>query len=400
MLGTLFLLSCGDTSKKISENNSVLSGPLKLPYIFDIERSLKKDEPILLSNIGKELEYIPLETNPNSLMGQILRIQFTSDFIFVAAYPSKGLLQFDRNGKFIKQIGSQGRGPGEYIGGSMFCIDEKSEKIFIMSCWSNCEILEYNFNGEYIKSYNQPYEVDDFLVYDTIGFVFKIADYYPPAANVTPGAIDHSFLENNLIITDFTSNQLLKIKRYFIRNSNLGGNAPAFYFLNNKLHYQQFGVDTLYILNNNKLNPYIVFDLGKKKMDPNLVFTQSNFDDVNKKIENDLWIRTIVENKNNLFVKLNLGLSDSSKYCIYNTQTSQTTMQKGVGIKNDLDEGPDFWPKYVFKDSILVDYIDANKFVTMIHDMKFKKLKNMNASQNERLISLTETSNPILMILK
>lgn len=396
----IFLLpSCVNNSNR-SINDDGMKKASDSAYFIEIEKNLKREKPVLLRSIGKGLEYIPLETTPSSLMGEILHIQFTSDFIFITANPSNGLLQFDRKGKFIKQIGSKGRGPGEYIGGSRFCIDQENEKIFIMSCWSDCKIMEFNFNGDYIRSFDQPWESTDFFVYNTIGLVFEIADYSPSAAGVIPGVKDHSFLDYNLIITDFECNPLFKIKRHFIRNSNAEFGQPAFYNFNNELHFQQFGVDTLYILKNYATDPYAIYDLGKRKMDPNIIFTRSNLNDLKKQVENDIRIRSVVENQNNLFIKLNLGLSDSSFYCIYNKQTRQTRILKGNGITNDVDGGPDFWPKYVYNDSILVDYVDAYKFVNMIHEKKSSNLKNKNAFQDERFISLTETSNPILIVIK
>ena len=47
--------------------------------------------------------YIPLETNEDCLMGEIGQICVSDSILFVAERYSK-LLQFDINGKFIRQI--------------------------------------------------------------------------------------------------------------------------------------------------------------------------------------------------------------------------------------------------------------------------------------------------------
>ena len=138
----------------------------------------KKEQSVFLSSIGKELEYIPLETNPNSLIGDNPHFEFTSDYIYVASAPYGRLSQFDKTGKFINQIGTNGRGPGEYITASSFCIDQLLERIFIMSCWSKCTILEFGFEGKYIQSFNLPWDTNGFHVLDNLGFVFEIADFY------------------------------------------------------------------------------------------------------------------------------------------------------------------------------------------------------------------------------
>jgi hypothetical protein len=187
-----------------------------------------------------------------------------------------------------------------------------------------------------------------------------------------------------------------------MRNSNLDGKAPAFYFFNNKLHFQQFGVDTLYILKNSRLEPYAIFNLGKNKMDPNIIFgrSHSEFQDKLNQIKDQVFLRKIAENKDYLFVTLKLGLSDSSMQYIFNKRTSTLTNLGLNNIVNDIDGGLSFWPRYIYNDSILVDYIDAYKLVPMIHDKQSKNLTNKNAFQDEKFNSLSETSNPILIILK
>jgi hypothetical protein len=110
------LISCNSgASKKINNEPD----PALLPYHIDLEKN-KNTKPFPLSSIGKKIEYIPLETTPNSLIGSLngvgldlANIVFSDSFIFIS--DGEKLLQFDRSGKFIKQIGSVGRGPGQYL---------------------------------------------------------------------------------------------------------------------------------------------------------------------------------------------------------------------------------------------------------------------------------------------
>jgi hypothetical protein len=402
--GTIFLLSCSNNSRNSLVNDDKTINSNELPYHIDIEKQLKKGKSVSISSIGKELEYIPLETTTNSMMGEILRIEFTTDFIFIVANPCYGLLQFDRNGKFIRIVGSRGRGPGEYRQISGFCLDQSTKKIYINSCWSDCEILEYNFNGQFIRSFKQPLDINGFLVYDTIGFVFEIADYSPSASGVIPGIRDYSFLDNNLIITDFECNPLLRIKRHLMRNSNFGTGEIAFYYFNHILHFQQFGADTLYALNGNKLDPYAIFNIGKNKMDPNIIFTPTNSDEVRKKIEDDIWIKSVLENPDNLFIKIIVGISDSSKYCIYKKETSETYLLKENGFENDIDGGIKFWPKYVYEDKLLVDYVNSYELLEAIQNNSSGDLIKKNKINSGNLVrvikNLTKTSNPVLIILR
>lgn len=406
VFGLLFLISCGESKKESNENNGTNLSPSEIPYQINLDIGQDKEQSVFLSSIGEQMVYIPLETNPYSLIGGNPHFEFTADYIFVADAPYGRLLQFDKTGKFIRQIGDNGRGPGEYVAASSFCVDQHNEKIFIKSCWSKCTILEFGFDGKYIQSFDLPWESNGFLILDSLGFVFEVADYSPSVSGVIPGIRDFSFLENNLIITDFKCNPLFKVRRHFIRDSNLGGSSIAFYYHNNELRFQQFGVDTLYILKKNKLEPLAIFNLGKNKMDPNIKFGRSNteIEEKLRKIEKKISIRRIAENKEFLFVSLKMGLSDSSKSIIFNKRTSQLTFLKSTKIENDIDGGLSFWPKIVTEDSILIDYANAMEIKNAKPNIPSDKLTESAYKLHEQFIimtnNLTETSNPVIIVLK
>ena len=80
-----------------------------IPYNIDIKKNFKNVETVNLSRIGKELSYLPLETSPQCLIQEIDKILFSKSFIFVNDTRNR-LLQFDKSGKFLRQIGSLGRG--------------------------------------------------------------------------------------------------------------------------------------------------------------------------------------------------------------------------------------------------------------------------------------------------
>lgn len=57
--------------------------------------------------------YIPLETTKESFIQYIDQL-WMNDSVILINNSSIGLLMFQQNGKFIRQIGKQGRGPEEY----------------------------------------------------------------------------------------------------------------------------------------------------------------------------------------------------------------------------------------------------------------------------------------------
>lgn len=395
LLCTTILLYCKNSNTTNSDVN-IGTKPVEFPYFLNIEESLDKPKTFLLSRIGQEIEYIPLETTANNPMREIGRIVFTKDFIFLSA--SSKVFKFDRKGKFIGKIGTNGRGPGEYTQLADFCIDQKNEKIFILAGGSSKNnVLEYNFNGEFISSSILDWYTGQIFVHDTLGLVFYIGD--------DRNSSIHS--KWNLYITDFKCTPLFKISRYSTRESNLDATKVPMYIFNEVLHYKQYAVDTSYILKNNKPEPYAIFNLGQRKLDPNLMFAGSNqnISEMMKEIEDDIEIREISENEHYLFVRLALGLTDSSFHYIFHKQTSETAILDNNGFKNDLDGGKSFWPKYIYNnENILVDYSNAFELLNYMRNINSKELREKFGEKYDRLEKivneLDEMSNPVLIILR
>lgn len=90
-------------------------------------------------------EYIILETNEQCLIGEIHKAVIYSDYILVLdKHISKGVYLFNRTGKFIRQIGSMGKGRGEYLYLEDFSVI--NDKIFLLSGLDG-KLLVYDFNG-------------------------------------------------------------------------------------------------------------------------------------------------------------------------------------------------------------------------------------------------------------
>lgn len=111
----------------------------------------KQSGSIDFAGLSYNIDYIALETVENSLIPDIWGLKFDSQFIFVLSAQG-GVFQFDRAGKFIRKISSQGRGPEEYNLLQDIAIDSENEKIYLLDM--NGKILIFNYDGKFIKSHN------------------------------------------------------------------------------------------------------------------------------------------------------------------------------------------------------------------------------------------------------
>lgn len=124
----------------------------------------------------EDVKYIVLETNENCLIGQIKKIKFRRNNIFIYDREiSNSLFMFDMNGKFIRKIGNRGKGPNEYITMEDFDLDD-ADGIYIYD-QPRCRIIKFNENGENVENINLPiWGVGFGLITDNL-FYIRVANH-------------------------------------------------------------------------------------------------------------------------------------------------------------------------------------------------------------------------------
>lgn len=344
----------------------------EIPYNIDIKKNFKNIETVNLSRIGKELSYLPLETLPQCLIQEIDKILFSKSFIFVNDTRNR-LLQFDKNGKFLRQIGSMGRGPEEYLFVYDFCVNEDTNEIYIFSL---DKMLVFSFEGKLKKSIKLSFRIADAIILDKNSLMFHLPN--------VPGI--KYFTTYSWIITDIEGNPKQKFKNHHMRVGNVGVSKTPIYIFDGYARFMEYGVDTLYYFKDTSKKPYALFSYGDLKQDPDPFIVRSN-GEKKEELKNKILIWTITENEEFLFMKFSTGRWDKPLYSIYSKKSGKTIFLKDGVFKNDLGGGGGFWPKQIIDDIVLVDYVDA---FTLFKNEVPKALKN----------KLTETSNPVLMILK
>ena len=130
---------------------------------------LPQGEDILLSDWVGEPEFIALDSSDPEALIDGGEITVSDSYIGIYSPMEKPFKLFDRaTGKFLRNIGNIGRGPGEFIGISFAQIDETGGKIWISTLYTNniysydistgrlCEDLPlaYEGNGNPNQGYN------------------------------------------------------------------------------------------------------------------------------------------------------------------------------------------------------------------------------------------------------
>ena len=103
-----FFCSC-DSKKSKSPDYS--DSVIRIDLLSNPKSTVKK-----LSEFAKDVEYIPLQTTKNSLLGEFaLKIVNVDNRIYIHNSVLNGeIMCFDTDGKFLFKNQNYGRGPGQY----------------------------------------------------------------------------------------------------------------------------------------------------------------------------------------------------------------------------------------------------------------------------------------------
>ncbi len=132
----LFLAGCGNQSKPVSVEQEIIT-PLSagnavddlLPYIDSVE-------------------VVPLETIGKALIGLVGKILLLPNGN-VLIKSTASMFMFSPEGKFLFQIGKNGRGPEEYLTIDDVCLSQDARELWILG---GCEIVKYSTEtGRFIR---------------------------------------------------------------------------------------------------------------------------------------------------------------------------------------------------------------------------------------------------------
>lgn len=146
IISTLLLFISGFFIACQSNNDSELQ-------VIDVH--VKDTIEVNISEVATDFSILKLETSDSCLISGIGGLVRTNNYIFMNG--GRKVMLFDTDGNFIRQIGRQGHGPGEYVSVMCFAVDTEKELVIVSS---NYDVIFYDFNGNFIKSIkvNTPVE--------------------------------------------------------------------------------------------------------------------------------------------------------------------------------------------------------------------------------------------------
>lgn len=147
------LMICLIFSCSEKKQGNIVFSPITNPdiAIIDIDNAELR-EKMLFSSVLDTPKVIILETKKNCIIRNIRSIDLYEGNYYILDDQSNALYVFSNSGKYIKSIGHQGNGHGEYLEISDFSIDRQKGELYL---WDEAmdKALKYDLEtGDYISS--------------------------------------------------------------------------------------------------------------------------------------------------------------------------------------------------------------------------------------------------------
>ena len=411
----ILLYTC--SNQRIRKDNSII--------LIDIEANMNKMEIQNLSCFTDNITYVPLQTSGDNYHSWISYCTLLGDYLLITNL--KECFLYNREGKYIKKIGSVGRGPGEYDFALSVGFDSDTN-IYIQSLY---DLLEFRKDGSFVKK-----DKNFFMLNNSMDEFFQnwiiVNDslFFGLIQNTTGLVKDKALLKNknHKIIKSYTN--YILFKRRTPLTGELGEKENVHKFKNHIYYKEQYN-DTLFCLNENfGMIPIYTFILDKfkeplsereavrhgnykmKYIYVNCVFQTENYlfldcdfgDQFPAKRLTPLPIPIPTINPIWYHTRGVLGIFDKkTKNIIFCKPTSTDNPLYTTGLYNDIDAGPRFFPKKQANDSTMVMYIDAKQLKEHVESDDFKnnvpKYPEKKRELEELANKLTVFDNPVLMFV-
>lgn len=226
----------------------------------------------LLSDLIDNCEMIPLETNDSSLFESIYHIGISENYIAIHSRGRMPIKLFSRKGKFIRNVGKIGRGPGEFNSLYGIQLDEVANKIYLTPFANAKNILVYSLDNKVLPQIALLYKQTKFQAYiendvvTVLSMPFKVTEGKP-----NPVVFQQSL--DGELIKEYRESEHLVINPRNEKGQFVGFNSEISSSHNTgaydvfTLNYGNKGYDTLYHYDTkvNKMLPKYVSSFNDKK---------------------------------------------------------------------------------------------------------------------------------------
>jgi hypothetical protein len=351
--------------------------------IINLDEAFENRKPINICDISKHIEYIRLESNDKCLTGTKLKVYSSNQFLI--AIDRNKILVFNRkDGKFIREIGHLGNGPGEYS--RTYPVMPFDEEKNIVYAGRSKKRYGYSIDGHLKDTLTIPELVSE------IGNIDEdiYAAYLP----------NYQGNEKNKIVIFNNKDSIIKIFPNYLSAPITDGffvwnPGSWFYRLNKQLYFYELFNDTVFHVNSNSLAPRFIFNMGPYSP-PYEMKTSLKFE-----VDKYFIIKTLNESSKYLFCSFNFNKRNFT--AIYDKNQRKTLIndyssETGNGFINNINN---FVPPELSSINL------KEELICIIDAYRIKKWFEVNPEKINQLPeylkdlkNIKETDNPIILIAK
>lgn len=386
--------------------------------VIQVEEALKRPEKILVSDLGENTVYVPLETTDSSLINISLTstTRVTNDVILIGTknHPIK---VFDKKtGRYLRKIGDIGNGPGEYTLGNFFHVDAKTNKVYVEASPQKRHV--YSTNGDFIETIT--YELPTGTLTASLFWDDKLYSFVTiPSPHTTCFSAIYDFQTQSKLDSLFLSSDnipaseiefvlplsgmetfggrafLMKVKEQLVCFGNR--ESSPFWNYKDEVRLKDVYSDTIFTIKNSlkDKHPRYIFNLGKwggfKRYEK-----ENNMAD-------KLVITRILETDQLIYFSMLRNMYDISNWMkrifppiyigIYNKKSGTIKIAENLDIKSNMAGFPDFRVHNISTDDELIVCYQAEDLVNARNEIP-------ESEQPDWLKRLKEDDNPVIMIIK
>ena len=246
---------------EVAEDVNIRPADKHVPFYDEIE---KYDNN--LSSIASGVRFVKLDDEPLFRDYLVYDVQQCDSFLFLLG--GEYIFMYDESGHFLRQIGSKGQGPGEYVLlNAPLQLDEKNRVVYVADGYTN-RFLSYDFEGNLLKDIRYDSEWDQAYLLDST--ILAINTEY----------VSH-FLPHKtkkLILQDYGRKTLKSFPSYLYPVESPGngmhfGPDNILWSCQKDFYLLEYGNDTIFQITQEQLIPSLILT-GDLKMDKDELFIQ------------------------------------------------------------------------------------------------------------------------------
>lgn len=360
--------------------------------VITVEIGEIPDESVDISEFVDSVEFLKLETGPESLIAEISSVVLVDSMVIVVDGRANRLLFFDHNGKYLRKIERLGRAPQEYLDITKVLWDEQNEELALYDIATR-KMLFYTLDGKFIRS------IDDFNGRSVIRDIVETSDggYLCYREDRSKGPTEPDNLSGLWKVDSLGDFERFLIDRTTIYPSLSSQFVCNIYPLNDKGEiglFDQYSAD-IYHTDGQSISKYMKFELpGKMPIDfPNIATVDNIREPVYSMVQH--------AEKGDMVFTTWAGQDAETFFSLYSKRDGTVRTGRGVSLTVDGEWIP--VPIYVSTNSpfVMASVLPATMILSIIETAE---APDYMKTSTKRLVSGMEQSeiegmNPVLTLV-